>query len=960
MTILSKGCGDAACDHKLCASCSSGPRLTPDAAAVMAVQLASRPRPLFCPRVPLEPLVAFPETLAMSPFASPTSSPQISPRHSRTTSAQDIGPTAHSSIASIASMGSSTIPQSPLAAALSPVSSTISRQGSRELSSCGSPPISRPFLQSMLSSNAFSSLFQQPGGRSDDLARLDSRSRSLSNCNERPTGAAAMADSSGTSQFGAQHEPQPEKSSLFIDIPGLISSASAAFWGPKAVELPFSPPAPPSTLASRFAATDSNNSSPSIDQRSLDNPPESQDIDDDDEPQLSLAHLTFNLLELAVQTYVSTSPITTSSETTASTSIQSQSQTPSFGVAGDPTFLINTLRSVFSSVEPLSQSFKMEPGAKQANSSRLDIPSIRKAYALILELKPLDTFRTVLVNALELLLAKLLLNIPKLRNAGPDLMRVLLILLENPLLLDSRYDDSLLKKLCVVMGTLRSKSKVTLIKWISEYDTPGFESIVKVFQKFILNHAQSTSTTADEALIGATKVLSLLSHANDYAPTMITPSSAFYMPGLAQKLNFKEEYRIWKRTLESQRIAEFSFFNYPFLFDPVAKTRIMHIDARVQMSHVFEDAFVNQALVQSAQRLLNNSPTVSNLDNDVKRATNPYLVLEVRRERLVDDVLDQIRKKESDLKKPFKVRFVGGGEEGQDQGGVQKEFFQVIVNKLLDPGYGMFVYMEETRSSWISGVSLEPERQFELVGIIIGLALYNGVMLGIRFPMLIYKKLLDIAPTFDDFKDAFPSLGRGLQQLLDWSDGDVADVFFRNFEISYEVYGQVKTYPLIAKGEDIPVTNENRAEYVRLYVEHYTDVSIRKQFKAFQRGFHKVVGGQALKMCKAEELELLICGNTTTEMDFGELQRCAEYDGFEPDHQLIVWFWEIVHAMDLEQKKQLLNFVTASDRVPLNGLGKLMFLIQRNGPDTDRLPTALTCFGRLLLPEYSSKEKLQN
>ncbi len=63
--------------------------------------------------------------------------------------------------------------------------------------------------------------------------------------------------------------------------------------------------------------------------------------------------------------------------------------------------------------------------------------------------------------------------------------------------------------------------------------------------------------------------------------------------------------------------------------------------------------------------------------------------------------------------------------------------------------------------------------------------------------------------------------------------------------------------------------------------------------------------------------------------------------------------------MDLKHKRHLLEFVTASDRVPLKGLESLMFVIQRNGPDTDRLPSALTCFGRLLLPEYSSKDKLK-
>lgn len=33
-------------------------------------------------------------------------------------------------------------------------------------------------------------------------------------------------------------------------------------------------------------------------------------------------------------------------------------------------------------------------------------------------------------------------------------------------------------------------------------------------------------------------------------------------------------------------------------------------------------------------------------------------------------------------------------------------------------------------------------------------------------------------------------------------------------------------------------------------------------------------------------------------------------------------------------------------------------VISKNGDDSDRLPTAHTCFNHLLLPSYSSKEKL--
>lgn len=37
-----------------------------------------------------------------------------------------------------------------------------------------------------------------------------------------------------------------------------------------------------------------------------------------------------------------------------------------------------------------------------------------------------------------------------------------------------------------------------------------------------------------------------------------------------------------------------------------------------------------------------------------------------------------------------------------------------------------------------------------------------------------------------------------------------------------------------------------------------------------------------------------------------------------------------------EEKKQLLAFVTGSDRVPVGGLSNLKLVIVKNGPDSDR------------------------
>jgi hypothetical protein len=43
------------------------------------------------------------------------------------------------------------------------------------------------------------------------------------------------------------------------------------------------------------------------------------------------------------------------------------------------------------------------------------------------------------------------------------------------------------------------------------------------------------------------------------------------------------------------------------------------------------------------------------------------------------------------LKKPLKIKF--RGEEGVDQGGVSKEFYQLITQQLFNPDYGMLGWL---------------------------------------------------------------------------------------------------------------------------------------------------------------------------------------------------------------------------------------------------------------------------
>jgi len=59
-------------------------------------------------------------------------------------------------------------------------------------------------------------------------------------------------------------------------------------------------------------------------------------------------------------------------------------------------------------------------------------------------------------------------------------------------------------------------------------------------------------------------------------------------------------------------------------------------------------------------------------------------------------------------------------------------------------------------------------------------------------------------------------------------------------------YERIMTYNLKEDGEHILVSNTNRDEYVRLYLDWVLNTAIYAQFRAFYLGFHSVTASNAL------------------------------------------------------------------------------------------------------------------
>ena len=74
--------------------------------------------------------------------------------------------------------------------------------------------------------------------------------------------------------------------------------------------------------------------------------------------------------------------------------------------------------------------------------------------------------------------------------------------------------------------------------------------------------------------------------------------------------------------------------------------------------------------------------------------------------------------------------------------------------------------LQESRTYWFNPATLEPEDEFMLIGLVLGLAIYNAVILDFPLPLALYKKLLGQQTTLRDLQDMDPTLGKSLQQLL--------------------------------------------------------------------------------------------------------------------------------------------------------------------------------------------------
>lgn len=383
-----------------------------------------------------------------------------------------------------------------------------------------------------------------------------------------------------------------------------------------------------------------------------------------------------------------------------------------------------------------------------------------------------------------------------------------------------------------------------------------------------------------------------------------------------------------------------------------------------------------------------------------KEYSRPSAVVSIRRSRLLEDGYEQLSQYQgTQLKGIIRVKFVneqGLDEAGIDQDGVFKEFLEDVISEAFNPQLNLFKMTigadeQNLYPSPTSFIHSNYLHLFEFVGKMLGKAIYEGILVDVRFASFFLNSILRrnhsaMYSSIDELPSLDPEMHKHLNFIKNY-DGDVSDLDLV-FAYDEDMLGQMVTHDLKPGGRAISVTNTNKFSYIHLMAMFRIHTQIKEVSAAFISGFYSIISPEWLSIFSSAELQHLISGDSG-KIDLNDLRNnCRYFGGYHSSHPAIIWLWDIlINDFTLAEKKSFLKFVTSCSNPPLLGFKYLepqfsirfvdcsededegdsvgsvvrgLFNVRKKGPSSSaRLPTASTCFNLLKLPCYKKKSILK-
>ncbi|XP_073196774.1 probable E3 ubiquitin-protein ligase HERC6 isoform X1 [Lepidochelys kempii] len=590
---------------------------------------------------------------------------------------------------------------------------------------------------------------------------------------------------------------------------------------------------------------------------------------------------------------------------------------------------------IFSSPACLSASFLKPSSALEANCIGVDLQKARDVFDEL-------TKKEWIVNQINpYLLADLIPGLP-LRSPHHEALSIFLLLPECSVMYKEPNLEPFVMRLAQAINTMSDRSSDILEECWSSLSASFLDNVVQMLKKAVVSQLPYYAFPRYQDTKPLLEVLEKLYRANRKANYTLQLSS-FYIDEISGTFILSNDvwrWRSWQVTANSchEDHVPVIFCRFPFIFNLVSKIHVFHLD-----SFFMQEAEAQFILTQNERLRESELPAL------------PVFPLLVKRSNLVEDTLRKLSLVEdSVLKKQLLVQFEGELM-GLDAGGVTLEFFLYVFEEMVNPQYGMFIYCDPASPMWFPTSSSVEKKKYFLFGVLCGLSLFNRIIAFIPFPLAIFKKLLDKKPSLEDLKELSPVVGKSLQAVLDYEYDDIEE----NLQIHYCVSWDNKEVDLIPDGSSIAVNNKNKKDFVNKYVDYVFNKSVEVVYEEFKRGFYKVLDREILRFFQPQELMEVAIGNAN--YDWNKFEQNAVYWGmYTPSHPTIKMFWKVFHELTVAKKKGFLLFLTGSDRIPVMGMDCIKIKFNSHvSMSEDHIPEAQTCFHILILPQYSTIERLR-
>ena len=346
--------------------------------------------------------------------------------------------------------------------------------------------------------------------------------------------------------------------------------------------------------------------------------------------------------------------------------------------------------------------------------------------------------------------------------------------------------------------------------------------------------------------------------------------------------------------------------------------------------------------------------------------------LNLNRNNMLSESMEQINK--VNLHKEVKINFIG--EVSYDAGGIMREWFTTIFQTLEGEKLKLFVVSDANEFSYIINPFLSHKKDnfdyFTFIGKLIVKALFDNITVNICFNKLIYKMILQEKITYEDLVFIDSPLYSSLKNLKEthlFDNPKENESTIKDLELYYglemkDIYNHMHSLELQPNGRKTPLLDLD--DFIKKRIDFM--IGMYEPFiKIIRETIFSFIPKETIITFTSDEFELILNGRPFIDVD--EWKIFTEYKApYTANHNIILWFWEIVSELSQKELSNLLLFSTGSGRVPLGGFEVLesnrgniaRFTIESiaYNKGCKNFIKAHTCFNRLDIPLYENKEEL--